>query len=100
MPHQGFTLTLLAASGRSQSGGFRPWPENPVNLLPLYGRNFRNRRDAAMDVTVRLEDKSKHTWAVFVDGACIARGLPRAEANRVRAQVEKRKLNGYPSKLS
>ncbi len=77
-----------------------PGLENPVNLLRLYGRNFRNRRDAAMDVTVRLEDKSKHTWAVYFDGACIARGLPRAEANRVRVQVEKRKLNSSASKLS
>jgi hypothetical protein len=53
-----------------------------------------------MDVAVRLEDKSKYTWAVYVDGVCIARSLPRAEANRVRAEVEKRKLNGSPSKLS
>jgi hypothetical protein len=53
-----------------------------------------------MDVAVRLEDKSKHTWAVYVDGGCIARGLPRAEANRVCTQIEKRKLNGYPSRLS
>jgi hypothetical protein len=42
-----------------------------------------------MNVSVKLEDKSKHTWAVFIDGTCIARGLPRAEANRVRVQVEK-----------
>jgi hypothetical protein len=52
-----------------------------------------------MDVAVKLEDPSKHTWAVYVDGACIARGLPRAEANRVRAQIEKTKLNGSASKL-
>ncbi len=52
-----------------------------------------------MDVAVRLDDESKHTWAVYVDGTCIARGLPRAEANRVRAQVEKRKLNGPPPKF-
>jgi hypothetical protein len=76
-----------------------PGLENPVNLLRLYGRSFRNRRAAAMDVAVKLEDQSKHTWAVYVDGVCIARGLPRAEANRVRAEVEKRKLNIYPSKL-
>ena len=76
-----------------------PGLENPVDLLWLYGRNFRHRRDAAMDVAVRLDDKSKHTWAVYVDGTCIARGLPRAEANRVRAQVEKRKLNGPPPKF-
>lgn len=45
-----------------------------------------------MDVSVRLEDKSKHTWAVYVGDTCVARGLPRAEANRVRAQVEKGEL--------
>jgi hypothetical protein len=45
-----------------------------------------------MDVSVKLEDPSKHTWAVYVDGACIARGLPRAEANRVRVQVQNGEL--------
>jgi hypothetical protein len=52
-----------------------------------------------MDVSVKPEGKSGHAWSVYVDGTCIARGLPRAEANRVRAQVEKGKLNGYPAKL-
>jgi hypothetical protein len=35
-----------------------------------------------MDVSVRLEDRSRHTWAVYVDGDCIARGLPRADPAR------------------
>jgi hypothetical protein len=45
-----------------------------------------------MDVSVRLEDRSKHTWAVYVDGACIVRGLPRAEANRIRGQIQRGEL--------
>jgi hypothetical protein len=40
-----------------------------------------------MNVSIKLEDDAKHTWAVYVDSVCIARGLPRAEANRVRTQV-------------
>jgi hypothetical protein len=43
-----------------------------------------------MNVSIKLEDEAKQTWAVYIDEACIARGLPRAEANRVREQV----LNG------
>jgi hypothetical protein len=45
-----------------------------------------------MDVSVKLEDRSKHTWAVYVDDTCIARGLPRAEANRIRVQIQKGEL--------
>jgi len=43
-----------------------------------------------MDVSIRLESESKQTYAVYIDGTCIARGLPKAEANRVRVQA----LNG------
>jgi hypothetical protein len=46
-----------------------------------------------MDVSVKLEDRSKHTWAVYVDDTCIARGLPRAEANRIRVQIQRGELN-------
>jgi hypothetical protein len=49
-----------------------------------------------MDVLVKPEDKSKHTWAVYVDGTCIARGLPRAEANRVRVQAQRGELKPRP----
>lgn len=45
-----------------------------------------------MDISVRLDDRSKHTWAVYIDDTCVARGLPRAEANRVRAQIERGEL--------
>jgi hypothetical protein len=45
-----------------------------------------------MDVSVKLEDRSRHTWAVYVDNTCIARGLPRAEANRIRVQIQKGEL--------
>jgi len=45
-----------------------------------------------MNVSVKLEDKSSHTWAVYVDDACIERGLPRAEANRIRVQIQKGEL--------
>jgi hypothetical protein len=45
-----------------------------------------------MDVSVKLEDRSRHTWAVYVDDICIARGLPRAEANRIRVQIQKGEL--------
>lgn len=42
-----------------------------------------------MTVSVKLENPSKHTWAVYIDDTCIARDLPRAEANRIRIQLEK-----------
>jgi hypothetical protein len=45
-----------------------------------------------MDVSVKLEDRSRYTWAVYVNDTCIARGLPRAEANRIRVQIEKGEL--------
>jgi hypothetical protein len=45
-----------------------------------------------MDVCVKLEDRSRHTWAVYVDNTCIARGLPRAEANRIRVQIQNGEL--------
>jgi hypothetical protein len=45
-----------------------------------------------MEVSVRLEDRSRYTWAVHVDGDCIARGLPRAEANRIRVQIQRGEL--------
>jgi hypothetical protein len=50
-----------------------------------------------MDVTVRLEDRSKHTWAVYVDEVCIARGLLRAEADRIRGQIQRGELKPRPS---
>lgn len=40
-----------------------------------------------MKVSIRQDSAEKHTWAVYVDDTCIARGLPRAEANRVRHQL-------------
>ena len=46
-----------------------------------------------MDVSVRLEDEVRHTWEVYVGDACIARGLPRVEANRIRVQIQPRGLN-------
>jgi hypothetical protein len=49
-----------------------------------------------MDVSVRLEDRSKHTWAVYVDEVCIARGLPRAEANRIHGQIQRGELKPRP----
>jgi len=45
-----------------------------------------------MDISVRLEDESRHTWAVYFGDVCIARGLPRAEANRIRVQIQKGEL--------
>jgi hypothetical protein len=49
-----------------------------------------------MDVSVKLDDSSKHTWAVYVNDACIARGLPRAEANRIRVQIQNGELKPRP----
>jgi hypothetical protein len=40
-----------------------------------------------MNVSIKLDNEAKHTWPVYVNSVCIARGLPRAEANRVRTQV-------------
>lgn len=45
--------------------------------------------EASMNVSIRLEDESNHTWSVYVDNTCIARGLPRAEANRIRVQIQR-----------
>ena len=47
-----------------------------------------------MNVSIKLEDEARQTYAVFVDGVCIARFLPMAEANVVRMQA----LNGEISK--
>lgn len=47
-----------------------------------------------MNVSIELQDEVRQTYAVFVDGVCIARSLPRAEANRVRLQA----LNGEVGK--
>ena len=33
-----------------------------------------------MNVSIKLEDEARQTYAVFVDGVCIARTLPMAEA--------------------
>jgi hypothetical protein len=43
-----------------------------------------------MNVSIELDDEARQTYAVFVDGICIARSLPMAEASRVRLQA----LNG------
>ncbi len=51
-----------------------------------------------MDVSVRLVDRSKHTWAVYVDDACVAQGLPRAEANRIRGQIQRGELRPHLGK--
>jgi hypothetical protein len=40
-----------------------------------------------MNVSTELDDEARLTYAVFVDGACIARSLPMAEANRIRLQA-------------
>lgn len=40
-----------------------------------------------MNVAIELDDEARQTYAVFVDGICIARSLPMAEANRVRLQA-------------
>ena len=50
-----------------------------------------------MDVSVRPERGSKHTWAVYVDDACIARGLSRAEANQIRGQIQRGEVKPRPS---
>jgi hypothetical protein len=47
-----------------------------------------------MNVSIELDDTVRQTYAVFVDGICIARSLPKAEANRVRLQA----LNGEVGK--
>jgi len=43
-----------------------------------------------MNISIKLDNEARQTYAVFVNGVCIARTLPRAEANRVRMQA----LNG------
>jgi hypothetical protein len=43
-----------------------------------------------MNVSIEQDDEARQTYAVFVNGICIARSLPMAEANRVRLQA----LNG------
>ena len=43
-----------------------------------------------MNISIKLDNEARQTYAVFVDGVCIARTLPMAEANRVRMQS----LNG------
>jgi hypothetical protein len=40
-----------------------------------------------MNIAIKLEDEVRQTWAVYIEATCIARSLPRAEANRIRTQV-------------
>ncbi|GEO13266.1 hypothetical protein [Microvirga aerophila] len=40
-----------------------------------------------MNVSIRLENEAKQTYSVYVDDTRIARGLPKAEAHRVRVQA-------------
>jgi hypothetical protein len=40
-----------------------------------------------MNVSVRLENEARQTYSVYVDDTRIARGLPKAEANRIRVQA-------------
>jgi hypothetical protein len=40
-----------------------------------------------MNVSIELDNEARQTYAVFVDGVCIARSLPMAEANRIRLQA-------------
>jgi hypothetical protein len=63
---------------------------NRANQLTLSYEDFSTGRDRPMNVSIELEDEARQTYAVFVDGVCIARFLPKAEANRVRLQA----LNG------
>jgi hypothetical protein len=50
---------------------------------------FPVRRATPVNVAIELDNKARQTYAVFVDGVCIARSLPMAEANRVRLQALK-----------
>jgi hypothetical protein len=43
-----------------------------------------------MNVSIKVDDEARQTYAVFVDGIRIARSLPKAEATRIRLQA----LNG------
>jgi hypothetical protein len=47
-----------------------------------------------MNVSIELDDEARQTYAVLIDGICIARSLLKAEANRVRLQA----LNGEVGK--
>jgi hypothetical protein len=47
-----------------------------------------------MNASIELDDDARQTYAVFVDGVCIARSLPMAEAHRVGLQA----LNGQVGK--
>jgi len=40
-----------------------------------------------MNVSITLEDEAKQTYSVYIDDTCIARGVPKAEANRIRVQA-------------
>ena len=50
-------------------------------------QGLQSGRDTLMNVSVELDDEARQTYAVFIDGVCIARSLPMAEANRVRLQA-------------
>jgi hypothetical protein len=47
-----------------------------------------------MPVSVKLEDKAKQTYAVYIGNTFVARGLPKAEANRISAQAGMDRLPG------
>ena len=64
--------------------------ENWASQIALFSNDVSPGRDAPMNISIKLDNEARQTYAVFVDGVCIARTLPMAEANRVRMQA----LNG------
>ncbi len=56
-------------------------------LFALSVQEFSAERDLPMNVSIRLENEAKQTYSVYVDDTRIARGLPKAEAHRVRVQA-------------
>ena len=61
-------------------------PEEPPRVIQQ-GLQFG--RDSPMNVSIELDNEARQTYALTVDGVCIARALPMAEANRVRLQALK-----------
>jgi hypothetical protein len=54
-------------------------------------------RSSVVNVSIKLDNISKQTYAVYIDDIRVAGGLPKAEASRIQTQVLSREA-GMPCK--
>jgi|SRR5215203_3830728 hypothetical protein len=75
-----------------------PKTENQARLLALtLCKGSTHERSSVVNVSIKLDNISMQTYAVYVDDIRVARGLPKAEASRIQMQVLAREA-GAPRK--